>query len=109
MLSKMPSYSNELIAEVMTLWNCDFPYKEFGIINDEMKQKYIQLILGVKCPCARQCRYLKKHPRTFLEKGKCYIIDYSENVPAKKEMNFENLQVIYSKHTVKDDDIIEEL
>lgn len=105
----MPSYSDELIIEVMTLWNCDFPYKEFGIVNDEMKQKYIQLILGEKCPCARQCRYLKKHPRTVFEKNKCYIIDYSEVVPTKKEMNFENLQVIYSKHSVKDDGFYEEL
>ena len=105
----MPSYSDELIIEVMTLWNCDFPYKKFGILNDEMKQEYIQLILGVKCPCARQCRYLKKTPRTFIEKGRCYIIDYSTNVPEKKEMNLENLQVIYSKHNVKDDDFIEEL
>lgn len=105
----MPSYSNELIVEVMTLWNCDFPYKEFGIVNDEMKQKYIQLILGEKCPCARQCRHLKKNPRMFLEKGKCYIIDYSENVPAKKVWGLEKPQVIYSKHNVTDDNFYEEL
>jgi hypothetical protein len=74
----MPRYTQELYEEVVALWNCDFPYKDYGIVNDPQKKKYIELIIGQPIPSDRQIRYyihnLKTNP--FIKKGTCLIKEF---------------------------------